>query len=184
VTIGIAAGALILLGHRSTTSARSPSTNQVGSNPATRAARGGPAPGGNQPAPVSAAQVAARLSLRAMPVAHYCAAPALRFVKCRPGQRPVVAQPQRLVELSFTARRAAGLHSWYAWDLTAPKGCGSSVGGPTRGSVPKGSRLAFDTLFRANCHGTVGATVLYFTEAPNADRERSALVGRSTLRLP
>lgn len=145
VAIGIAAGALVLVHHRSATSAASHRAGQVA----------------NTPAPVTAAQVATRLSLRA-----------------------VVAHHKRLVELSFTARRAAGLHSWYAWYLAASPECGSGAGGPSRIPVRAGARVTFDDVLPASCHGTISATVSYFTEAPNADIERSALVGRATLRLP
>ena len=137
------------------------------------------------PARVSAAAVAAPLRVRALPVARYCDGPAMRLVPCRPGQRPVVATPQRLVELSVLARRGAGHHSWYAWNLSAPRGCPQSGdGGPTRGTVPAGTHLVFDALIPPGCHGVVSVRVLYVSQAPAADSERLALVGRGTLALP
>jgi hypothetical protein len=170
VSIGIAVGALVLVRHRSTTPATASSTSQPTSNPARRS---GHTPARrttsshDQPASVTAAQVTAPLWLRALPVADYCNAPAMRLVPCGPGQKPVVAQPQRLVQLTFTARRAAGLHSWYAWNLTAPPACPqASASGPTSQPVRKGARLVFENLLPPDCRGTVSATVFYFKQAP------------------
>jgi hypothetical protein len=136
------------------------------------------------PAPVSAGEVAAPLALRALPAGRYCGAPEMRLVLCSAGQRPVISQPMRLLELSFTARRATGLHSWYAWNLAAPPACPqASNAGPTQGRVRAGTRLVFDELIPADCRGTASAVVTYMTQAPAADKERSALVGRRTLRV-
>jgi hypothetical protein len=175
VAIGIAVGALTLLRHR----AGAPATT---ANHAHRTTTDR-----DRPPAVSAAQVAASLMLRALPVGHYCNARSMRLIICPAGQRPVAAEPQRLVEIAFTARRAAGGHSWYSWDLTAPHthACAqASQGGPTRGAVRAGTRVVFDGLIAPGCSGTVNAEVFYWTHALSTDTERSALVGRRTLRLP
>jgi hypothetical protein len=177
LSLGIAVGALVLVGHRGNTSTTAPRDRDV-------------------PASVSAAQVAAPLSLRALPVAKYCDAAASgypRLVPCRPGLKPLAhpgrkpfsARPERLVQLAFTARRAAVVDSWYAFDLTAPRACpGASQSGPTYAPVRAGERLRFDFLLPADCHGTISADVAYWTIAAHADIERSVLVGRRTLRTP
>jgi hypothetical protein len=133
---------------------------------------------------VSAAQVVAPLFARMLAVARYCNTPSDRLVPCRSGQPGVVAQPQRLLELGFTARRAVGPHSWYSWNLEAPHRCPqASAGGPTRAPVRVGSRLVFDVLIPPDCRGTVHVEALYVTHALTADQERLTLVGRRTLRL-
>jgi len=155
-----------------------------------------PARGRDLPASVSASQVAAPVSLRALPVARYCNAAATGYpqlVPCRPGLKPLAhpgrkpfsARPERLVQLTFTARRATGVNSWYVFDLTAPRACaGASNSGPTYSPVRAGARLRFETLLPRDCQGTIKATVSYWTQAPRTNIERSVLVGRSTLRTP
>lgn len=134
------------------------------------------------PAPVSAGEVAAPLALRALPAGLYCDAPEMRLVLCSAGQRPVISQPMRLLELSFIARRATGLHSWYAWNLAAPDACRhASTGGTTHGTVQTGTRLVFDDLIPPDCRGTATVLTTFVTQAPTTDKERSALVGRRTL---
>jgi hypothetical protein len=162
VAVAVALGAVVVLG-------RAP-RRPVPSRPVHRPAR------------VSPDTVAAPLTLRALPVARYCAA-GLRLVPCHSGQRPVTAQPQRLVELSFTARRAAGRGSWYAWNLQAPRGCPQgSASGPTYGPVRRGERLVFDDLVPPGCHGIVSVLVLYWRQS--SAPEGGTPVGHSTLRLP
>ncbi len=136
------------------------------------------------PAVISPSAVVTPLALRALPIARYCNGSGLRLVPCRPGQRPVTHQPQRMIELSFIARRPTGAHSWYAWSLAAPHGClQASNGGPTAGPVSAGTRLEFDDLIPPGCHGVLTAVVSYITQAPAADRERGVAVGRATVRL-
>jgi hypothetical protein len=180
--LAIAALALALLGH----TRRQPVPVSVHTEAAARPSVSPPRAGQPlAPARVSAASVSAPLRLRALPVAHYCDGPGLVLVLCRPGQRPLVVQPQRLLELSVLARRAAGRHSWYAWSVTAPRQCpAAGAGGPTRGTVPAGTRLVFDSLIAPGCRGTVKVTVLYVSQAPAADSERFALVGRGSMTLP
>jgi hypothetical protein len=133
----------------------------------------------------SQTSVAAPITLRELPVATYCDGPAMLLVPCRPGQRPVAPQPQRLLQLSFTASRATGVHTWYAWNIGAPRGCPqASDGGPTRSPVRAGDRLVFDDLIPPNCRGTVRATVSYVTEAATVDSERMLTVGQGTLPVP
>ena len=137
------------------------------------------------PAVVRAAQVAAPLTMRALAVARYCTAPSDRLAPCRPGQRGVVAQPKRLLELGFTARLAAGSHSWYAWNVEAPHQCSqASGGGPTMGPVAAGTRLVFDVLLPPSCRGVVRAAAFYITQSPTADVERETLIGRRTIAVP
>ena len=138
------------------------------------------------PAVVTRAQVAAPLFVRMREVARYCYEDLVRVegnpvVRCHPGQRGSVA---RLLELGFTARRATGPHSWYAWNLEAPPGCWqASADGPTWAAVRAGRRLVFDVLIPPDCRGTGHVEAAYWTEALTADVERSTLVGRRTLTL-
>jgi hypothetical protein len=129
-------------------------------------------------------------------VARYCNAAATGYpqlVPCRPGLKPLAhpgrkpfsARPERLVQLTFTARRATGVNSWYAFDLTAPRACPAATnGGPTYFPVRAGARLRFETLLPRDCRGTIRATVTYVSQTPNTEIDRSALVGRRTLRTP
>jgi hypothetical protein len=195
LSLGIAVGALVLVGHPGTTSPTAPST----SHPASRHGQGAtrrPTRGRDLPALVSASQVAAPVSLLALPVARYCNDAATGYpqlVPCRPGLKPLAhpgrkpfsARPERLVQLTFTARRATGVNSWYEFELTAPRACAAATtGGPTYSPVRAGVRLRFEALLPRDCRGTIRATVTYVTQARHAELERSVLVGRRTLRTP
>lgn len=188
LSVAIAAGAFLLLYHRRS----SPTIATSSGRPVPHNATGGHEPGPgrastrNLPARVQASEVAAPLKLRALPVAGYCGAVASqRVTRCRSGQRPITGRPQRLIQLSVIIRRSTGVHSSYAWEVTAPKACSrANTSGPSYQPVKAGSLLVFDALFPPNCHGLATAAVSYVTHAPNADVERLTLVGRATLRVP
>jgi hypothetical protein len=130
-----------------------------------------------------ASEVVTPLRLRALPVAMYCSEPGIGVATCRWGQRPVIGRPERLVELSLTARRATGPNRWYAWNLDAPAACTlSGGGGPTLGPVRVGSRLVFDDLLPPKCRGTVRALAVYVVQLPGTDVERATMVGRTNAR--
>jgi hypothetical protein len=176
VTIGVAGAALTVLRRRGSAPATTPTVaHRITSDR-------------NAPAAVSRAEVAASLRLRALPVGRYCIARSTRLVPCQAGRRPVTAQPIRLVELAFTARRTTGERSWYWWTLKTPdtRRCANATqwGQPSGGLVRSGTRVVFYGLVAADCSGTVNAEASYWTEAPRAETEHAVLVGRSTLRLP
>lgn len=136
------------------------------------------------PAVVPVSEVASPLRLRVFRVARYCAASfGTRLLVCRPGQRPVIPQLRRLLQLSVIARRAAGRRSWYAWNLEMRACRAASAGGHTVGGVRAGTRLRFDVLVPPRCRGRVLASVSYFTEASTRDAENAAEVGRRTFYL-
>jgi hypothetical protein len=129
-------------------------------------------------------RVAASLTLRARPIARYCDAGGMSLAPCHGHQRPVTAEPQRLLQVAFTAARPTARQRWYAWNLTSPRGCSEpGASGHSLGPVQTGKRVVFDVLIPPGCHGTAHVFVLYVTDSL-ADCERFALVGRAQLPVP
>jgi hypothetical protein len=130
-------------------------------------------------ASVRPSDVEAALVVRIHAVARYCNAPRDRLAPCRPGQQAPVGGPERLIELSFIARRTAVSRDWYSWNIEAPRQClEASAGGPTRSPVKAGALLTFDVLLPPDCRGTVHAEAFYWTQALTADVERGTRVGQ------
>ncbi len=149
------------------------------------------------------AQLAAPLTVRALPARHYCAQ--LHGEKVMPCERGVPAGykrldggwPALLVQVEFTARVAiTGSNSWYEIEVhyAHSHSCpGGGDFGPTDYDIRAGQRVHYRTFVPYRCHGLAHVTVAYVpTVGPAGSmpvtglpgQGKPVLVGAVALRVP
>ncbi len=150
---------------------------------------------------VTAAQVAAPVSVQKLAAKHYCTSGPLTLALCRAGQTPLNGEHGvLLVNISFTARIAVtNGNSYYEFSDTYPSqgrpGCpGSGTSGTTLANVRAGQRVLFQDQIPDGCIGVVHGTIAYVPASGAAGfgsgssrasgRHGSIIVGRFSFAMP
>jgi hypothetical protein len=147
---------------------------------------------------VTAAQVAAPVTVQKLPAKHYCSSGPLTFAPCRAGQTPLKGeQGVLLINISFTAHVAVTSgNSYYEFSDAYPshgrRGCPrSGTSGTTLANVRAGQRVLFQDEIPDGCTGVVHGTVSYvpasgaagFGSGPTG-HDGSISVGNFSLTMP
>ncbi|HEY5260739.1 MAG TPA: hypothetical protein VIJ33_01345 [Solirubrobacteraceae bacterium] len=150
---------------------------------------------------VTAAQVAAPVTVQKLPAKHYCTSGPLTFAPCKAGQTPLKGeQGVLLINIRFTARVAVtNGNSYYQFSDRYPsagrQGCsGSGTSGTTLANIRAGQRVLFQDQIPDRCTGVVHGTISYVPASGAAGygsgptltsgHDGSLPVGNFSLRIP
>jgi hypothetical protein len=150
---------------------------------------------------VTAAQVAAPVTVQKLPAKHYCTSGPLTLAPCKAGQTPLKGeQGVLLINISFTERIAVtDGNSYYQFSDTYPspgrRSCpGSGTSATTLANARAGQRVLFQDQIPIGCTGVVHGTIAYvpasgaagFGSGPSraSGRDGSITVGHFSFVMP